>query len=111
MKWQNTDGANSSDIMTETIRVITHVTALSGKEVAAKTLLKELVEATRTEPGCLDYELLQSSVAPNDFVLVEEWQSDAAFNAHMMTPQVQEALLEGEMLLASPPDVRRYKLV
>lgn len=97
--------------MPQSIRVIAHVVALPGKEAEAKKLLMELVEATRTEAGCLRYELLQSSITPTEFVFVEEWESDTAFNQHMSSPHLEEAMLEGGRLLASPPDIRRYDWV
>jgi quinol monooxygenase YgiN len=97
--------------MAQSVRVITHIQVQAGKEEEAVSLLKELVAATRTEAGCLRYELLQNSVVAAEFVLLEEWQSEEDFNHHMQTPQVQEALLEGEMFLVHPPDIRRYQLL
>lgn len=97
--------------MANSIRIITTIHVQDGKEQEAITLLKELVVATRAEAGCLRYELLQSSVTETEFVLLEEWQDEDAFNQHMNTPQVQEALLEGGMFLTNPPDIRRYKLI
>lgn len=97
--------------MAPTIRVVTHITVHTGKEENAKTLLKELVAATRTEAGCIRYELLQSNIVSNEFALLEEWESEEAFNAHLNAPPVEEALLESRDILASPPDIRRYELV
>ncbi len=97
--------------MPQSIRVIAHIVARPGKENEAKNLLMELVEVTRTEVGCLRYDLLQSSVKPTDFVFVEEWESDAAFNQHMSSAHVQEAMLEAEQFLATPPDIQRYEQV
>jgi len=97
--------------MADPIRIITTIHVQDGKAQEAITLLKELVVATRAEAGCLRYELLQSSVIDTEFVLLEEWQNEEAFNQHMNTPQVQEALLEGGMFLIHPPDIQRYELI
>lgn len=68
----------------------------------------ELVEPTRAEAGCLRYELLQSSVAPTEFVVVEEWTDERAINQHLQSAHVEEAFLEGQSLFASPPEIRHY---
>lgn len=97
--------------MDPTIRVVTHITVRTGNEENAKTLLKELVAATRAETGCIRYELLQNSFVSNEFALIEEWDSEEAFNTHLNSPSVEEALLESRDILASPPDIRRYEWV
>lgn len=97
--------------MSDAIRVVTHIHVQAGKAQEAITLLSELVMATRTETGCLRYELLQSSVVATEFVILEEWKSEEDINQHMQTPYVQEALLEGEMFLISPPDIQKYDLI
>lgn len=56
---------------------------------AADTLLpaaKEMVEATRKEDGCLSYELLASTEAPDTYVMLETWLDRAALDAHMAAP-------------------------
>jgi quinol monooxygenase YgiN len=97
--------------MADSIRVVTHIQVQANKEQEAIQLLTELVMATRSDAGCLRYELLQSSVVATDFVILEEWKSEEDFNQHMQTPHVQEALLEGEMFLTSPPDIQKYDLI
>lgn len=97
--------------MADSIRVITSIHVQEDKTEEAISLLKELVAATRSEAGCLRYELLQSSIIATEFVLLEEWQNEQVFNQHMNMPHVQEALLEGGMFLTSPPDIRRFEQI
>lgn len=91
------------------IQVIARVVAQPGQEDRLKTLLTELVEPTRQEAGCLSYQLWQSPVAPTEFVFIEEWSSMTAVEAHLDSPHVQEALLEGAALFASSPEIRYYR--
>lgn len=93
------------------VHVVTRVTALPGKEEQIKTILLELMEPTRQEPGCISYKLLHSRVIPRDFVLMSEWESEEYVDQHLDSVHVQEAFLEGGRLLASPPDIRRYQLL
>jgi quinol monooxygenase YgiN len=93
------------------IRVIVHIFASPGQEAALKALLMELVEPSRSEPGCLRYELLQSSATPTEFVILEEWETVAAETQHLQSAHVQEAFLEGESLISTPPEIRRYQLL
>ncbi|MEQ9239069.1 MAG: antibiotic biosynthesis monooxygenase [Coleofasciculus sp. E2-BRE-01] len=51
------------------IRVLARVVAHPGKEDKLKALLLEIVEATRKEPGCITYELLQSQQSPRSLPL------------------------------------------
>lgn len=95
--------------MAETVRVIAEVRALPGQEEALKSLLIELVEPSRSEAGCLRYELLQSSVTPTAFVFVEEWESEELETKHLRSAHIEEAFLEGQSLLAAPPAIHRYR--
>ena len=47
-----------------------------------RTLLGEALRASRTEPGCLRFDVYQSETEPRRFTLVEHWASDAALDAH-----------------------------
>ncbi|MFP4123279.1 MAG: putative quinol monooxygenase [Coleofasciculus sp.] len=93
------------------IRVLARVVAHPGKEEKLKALLLEIVEATRKESGCITYELLQSPAIPTEFAFVEEWESEQAWRVHLDSAHIQQALLEGEELFASPPDIRHYVLL
>ncbi len=98
--------------MTNTkLRVITHLEANSGTEEKSKSLLLELVESSRQEPGCIKYELLQNIYKATEFTLVSEWESKPTFLAHLDSVSVVELFREGSELLAKAPDIRQYQLV
>jgi quinol monooxygenase YgiN len=93
------------------LRVVAHITALPDKIEEAKAVLIGLIAPTRQESACITYELLQNNADPAQFTLVEEWESDAALDAHLKTPHLEAALVKMPALVAAPPDIRRYSLV
>jgi quinol monooxygenase YgiN len=45
--------------------------------------------STRDEPGCVQYEIFQSTDDPNHVVTVELWEDEAAFSAHRAVLQAK----------------------
>lgn len=90
------------------VRVVARVVARTDKVEELRGLLSGLLEPTRQERGCVTYELLHNRTDPTDFTFVEEWASDAAIDAHLQSPHVQQALLKLPDLAAGAPDIRRY---
>lgn len=96
----------------QTIRVVAQINALPGKEEEVKSILAGLVEPTRQEAGCIQYELLQNNTEPNNFVLLEEWETQAALDGHSAAAHTKTAEANVDSLLAkTPPDVRFYRVV
>ncbi len=58
----------------------------------AELAQKELVAPTRAEAGCIRYELWQDRQDPTRFALVEEWESQAALDAHFRQPHLAAGL-------------------
>jgi quinol monooxygenase YgiN len=93
------------------LRVIARVTANPDTVDSVRAILTSLVEATRREPGCLSYQLLQNRSEPVDFTTIEEWASAEAERAHISTAHVSDAIRRLTGLLAAEPDIRRYSVV
>lgn len=93
------------------LRVIAHAKAKPDHVARVREILTALVDATRREPGCLSYELLQNHADPTEFVFVEQWVSAAAEQAHFVTPHLVATLQQLTGLLASEPQIRRYGVV
>jgi quinol monooxygenase YgiN len=102
-------GSENRTMTEERIQVVAQIFAQAEQEARLKALLLELVEPTRKEAGCLSYQLWQSPVAPTEFVFVEEWVSLEAMEAHLDSPHVQQALLEGAQFFAAPLEIRYYR--
>jgi quinol monooxygenase YgiN len=73
------------------------VKALPGQEAAVRTALLELVAPSRSESGCLCYNLHESMEVAGTFIFYEQWASQAAFDSHVQTPHFLglDAKIEG----------------
>lgn len=90
--------------MANTLTVIAKIRAAKGKGDALAALLAEQVAAVRAaEPGCLVYRPHRATNDPDLFIFYEQYQDDAAFDAHRRAPHLaafrerreQEGLTEG----------------
>ena len=98
--------------MTDTsLRVVARAVARPDKIDELRSTLLALIEPTRQEPGCIRYEMLQNNSDPTDFTFVEEWESDAALNAHLETDHFKEVAAKLPDLIVGQPDIRRYSVV
>ena len=96
----------------ETVRVVAHILVYAGKEADVQTILSGMIEPTRQEFGCIHYELLHNLNNPAEFTLLEEWETQAALDAHSVAPHTKAAEAKMDSLIEqSPPDVRFYRTV
>ena len=96
---------------TDTLRMVVTMTAPDGKADELRAVLESLVEPSRAEAGCLQYELLENLDDPNQFTFVEEWRDAAAIDAHAKTDHFKEGMGKLKGLLAGRPELRRCRLV
>jgi quinol monooxygenase YgiN len=94
-----------------TIRVVARIVALPDKIELLKAVLLQLIEPTRKENGCIQYELMQNQADPTDFTFVEKWTSKEALEAHLASEHIQNAIAKIEGLVAANPDIRVYDRV
>lgn len=94
-----------------TVRTITKIIARPGQADDLKSLLLEIVELARENPGCLSFELLQGQSNSGEFVTLGQWQNDAAFQAHFRSGYMDEFMREIPELVDHPPDIQWYTLV
>ncbi len=73
-----------------------------------RAALADLIRATRREPGCLRYDLHIAADDPTSFVLIEEWATQAALEAHMAQPHTQTALAKVPAWLAEQVRLSRW---
>jgi len=59
-----------------------------AKREAAIAAAKEVMAATRQEPGCRSYAFSLDLDDPGRFHLFEHWESQAALDAHFKTPHM-----------------------
>lgn len=82
------------------LTIIASIKANENKIELVKTELLKLIEATRSEQGCISYDLHQDNNDPSHFVLYENWESPELWQAHTNAPQLAEylAAVEGAIM-------------
>ena len=70
---------------------------------------REFTEATRAEPGNLFFEWSRSLSDPNEYVVVEGFQDDAA-EAHVTAEHFKKAQAELPQYLSATPKVRNMQI-
>ena len=65
-----------------------------------------VARASREENGCIEYRVYQDTENPDEFVFVEEWESDDALKRHFATGHVAEFMQAIGATLAAAPDVK-----
>jgi quinol monooxygenase YgiN len=68
-------------------------------------LVEEFTQATRREPGCISFEWSRSLEDPNEVVLVEVFEDDAAGKAHVESKAFEKATQQLPKWLAGPPKI------
>ncbi|MEO6013351.1 MAG: antibiotic biosynthesis monooxygenase, partial [Devosia sp.] len=71
------------------LRKIVRLTARDGAAAAMREALIDLQRDTVTEPGCVEFEFLQSLTRADAFVLIEDFASAAALATHMEAPHTK----------------------
>lgn len=74
------------------IKVLVGSTVLPENLEAVLGIYRALVAETRTEAGCLGYELLQRREDPCELMLAEAWVSQEHLDAHTRTPHFLGAM-------------------
>jgi len=86
--------------------VIGRVGCAEGKREEFVEVMKTMQDASRQEPGCIDYGFYAAVEDPDQFVAVELWESREALETHFGAPSVASfgAGLAG--LVAGAPEVK-----
>jgi quinol monooxygenase YgiN len=76
-----------------------------------KKLIAELVDKTRTEDGCITYELFQDIDDSNILTFIEEWINIEALTEHTKTEHFMRIVPQLELLRDRSTEMNIYKLV
>ena len=84
------------------LTVVAEIVAIPGKEDEVRHHLLAMVEATRKEEGCVQYDLHVSHEEPNRFIFYENWTSAEALDRHSKSDHIQAFRAVARDLLAQP---------
>ena len=90
------------------LHVVAHVDFApgSGDGIA---LLNRLADASRSEAGCLRFDILQHAMRANHFTIVESWTNAQAREAHAAAAHTRKYRDEVQPMTGSPLDERVFK--
>lgn len=71
-----------------TLTILAQITAEAGKEALVRRELEKLVDITRAEAGCIQYDLHVDNETPDFFVFYENWESRKLWQIHMQAPHL-----------------------
>jgi len=77
------------------VRLVISIAAAPGKGSEFARAFKPRCEASRQDPGCLQFELFQSVFDPDRFTLLELWESQAALDNHAKLQAARPPLPDG----------------
>ncbi len=64
------------------VRLIVHMHAAPGQSAQFIASVKERIASVETEPGFEQYDIAQNVASPEQFVLMEQWATEAALEVH-----------------------------
>ena len=77
----------------------------------AKSLALGMVADSRSEEGCLNYDVHQGADDPTVFVWHETWADREAFNEHLEKPYFKDFLARASLLAAEEPQIILTKMI
>jgi quinol monooxygenase YgiN len=75
--------------MPEQLTIVATFKAKPGRSEELGKRLMTLIEPTRKEAGCINYDLHRSNDDADVWMFYENWRSKAELDAHVQTPHLQ----------------------
>jgi quinol monooxygenase YgiN len=94
--------------MAQLLTVVAEIQAKPGKEDDLRRATLALIEPTRKEDGCVQYDLHVHSSDPSRFVFYENWTSEGHLNRHLASAHIAEFRTAIAELAAAPPRIETY---
>lgn len=84
---ESTPTADAAPEVNETVRLNVFYTLndLASADLAT-SIADSLVAASRSDEGCISYDLFESTTTPGQFVIIETWQNDSLLDVHSRAP-------------------------
>ncbi|WP_299887097.1 putative quinol monooxygenase [uncultured Lacinutrix sp.] len=76
--------------MSSNLTIVARILAKENKRELVKFELLKLLEITREEEGCINYDLHQDNENPNLFLFYENWVNRSLWQKHMSNPHLTE---------------------
>jgi quinol monooxygenase YgiN len=97
--------------MAQFLTVVAEMQAKPGKEDALRRSVLALIEPTRREDGCVQYDLHVHTSDPSRFVFYENWASQEHLDRHAASEHLKNFGAAAADLLVKPPRVETYSRI
>ena len=87
------------------IVVVGRVRTDGEKRAELIRVAQAVARASRDDEGCISYRFYEDTEVANDFVFIEEWESDDALRKHFATPHIAEFMQAVPATIVDAPDV------
>lgn len=94
--------------MPQPLSVVAQLKATPGKEADLRRVLLTLIEPTRAEEGCVQYDLHVHATDPSRFVFYENWTSREHLDRHLASAHLAAAIGTAGDWLVEPPSIETY---
>ena len=78
------------------LTIVANIKTKAEKVELVKAELLKLIDVTRAEAGCINYDLHQDNENPTHFLFYENWESRELWQAHMDNKHLQEYMTATE---------------
>ncbi len=93
------------------VTVVVRIKAKPGMEARVREELLKLLPPTRSEQGCINYDMHQAARDGSLFLFHENWASESDLKRHLEGPHVRRWLELAEGLLSEPMDLTLWRKV
>ena len=93
------------------VTIVAQIKAKDGMEEKVKQELMGLVGPTRSEKGCIKYELHQSVENKSLFMFYEKWASKKDLDEHIHMPHMKAHMQRARDLFAEPPKITQWEVI
>jgi quinol monooxygenase YgiN len=93
------------------VTVIAQIKTKEGMEEKVGKELLKLVVPTRSEQGCIVYNLHQSAESKSLFMFYECWKSKKDFDEHLQKPHIKAFVESAGEMLAEPMSVSLWEML
>ncbi len=93
------------------VTVLALFKAKPGLEEEVKGELMALQGPTRSEAGCIHYDLHQSKEDPSRFMFYENWKSQEDLDEHLQMPYLKTFREKAGNLLAEPASITLHEMI
>ncbi len=93
------------------VTVIAQVRVKEGLEKKVRAELMKLVTPTRSEPGCIVYDLYQDADSNAHFMFYECWKSKKDLDEHLQKPYIKAFMEAADEMLEEPVKVSLWEML